>query len=159
MSNAFLVLIAIAALLFIGLMWLRFRLITEMSQVNHHLAILNLDLSKRRDKVPLLLESIRRHEHPDERWQILLNKRADFHQEQALSREWDFEKLLLDYLDELNLHDTNFLEVKKGITDLTETIQKEFDAVQTNMEEFNALRKRFPYSVASGIFGLPEMSL
>lgn len=159
MTNSFILIAGLISLGFIALIWMRVQLVSQLSQCTHKQQILENDLRKRRDTIPVLLEVVRRHEHPNEHWQILLNKRADFHDAQPLSREWDLEKLLMDYVDTLRLNTADFLEIKKDLLRQGEVVQAEFEELQEMIAGYNDTQKRFPYSIASAIFGLKELSL
>ena len=154
MANFILLIIAIAVILFTWLIWLRFVLLQLLQKANHHLEILKKDISLRRDTVPYLLESQRKIEEPNETWHKILNARKEFHQPQAIEKEWEFEKELLHFIRNSHIKSLNYLEAKKDIIDLTDLIEKEKLALEAANHDFKEKSKNFPYSLVAKVFAL-----
>ena len=158
MENIILIVIAAFTLIFIWLMWLRYSLVHVLNQAERQRAILQADLSKRRDITPYLLESCRTEADPG-MWQKLLTARAEFHKEMPFAAEWEFEKLLLRFIQETKVTSVGYLEAKKDILEMATLIEKGKQGMTNAVDEFNAKRKQFPYSLASAIFGLKAISV
>lgn len=154
LANLILVIISVLVIAFMWLMWLRHAVLQKARAAEQKQKVLMGDLAKRRDTVPYLLESYRAEAEPDEEFRKVLEDRKFFHTEESLEKEWEFEKTLIRFLRDKQVRNLNFLEAKKDIQDLTTIIEKEKVEMQGAIEAFNAQRKRFPYSLASAIFGL-----
>lgn len=159
MQNLVLAIFTVLILAFIWAMWLRQGLSHLLQQARASLNVLQKDLAKRRDMVPLLLEGYRSVQEPNDTWRKLLNDRALFHDKVSLEKEWEFEKNLLHFLQETKIDSKNFLQAKKDIEEITTLIEKEKTSLQGATEAFNERRKQFPYSLASAIFGFKSVSL
>lgn len=156
MENLILILIAVVLLFFVWLLWARQRLLHHLRSFQRRDALLRRDFQKRRDMVPYLLESFRaRHEIPPE-WTTLLEKRKQFHklEEPSFREELDFEQLLHDFISRYDVKDLSYLEAEKNIKDLTTVIERAQIEWKQEHDRFLNLKKRFPYSVASAIFGV-----
>ena len=153
MENIILIVIAALTLIFIWLMWLRYSLVHALNRAERQRAILQADLSKRRDITPYLLESCR-GEADTGMWQKLLTARAEFHKDAAFETEWEFEKQLNHFIQETKVTSLGYLEAKKDILEMATLIEKGKHSLTNAVDEFNARRKQFPYSIASAIFGL-----
>lgn len=153
MENIILIVIAALTLIFIWLIWLRHSLVYVLNQAERQRAILQTDLSKRRDIVPYLLESCRGEVDPG-MWQKLLTARAEFHKDTEFAAEWEFEKQLMHFIQETKVTSVSYLEAKKDIVEMATLIEKGKQGLTNAVDEFNAKRKQFPYSLASAIFGL-----
>jgi len=92
-------------------------------------------------------------------WQKLLTARAEFHKEMPFAAEWEFEKLLLRFIQETKVTSVGYLEAKKDILEMATLIEKGKQGMTNAVDEFNAKRKQFPYSLASAIFGLKAISV
>lgn len=158
-ANFIAIIIALVILFFIGLLWLRQNLVYKIRNANAHREILIKKLNKRRDTVPYLLESFRQNNEPTEGWYHLLTERAAFHSAHVMDKEWEFERTLLQFLHNNPIKSVNFLEAKKDIRDLGELIEKEKRVFQEAANVYNEQRKKFPFSLASGIFALQKLSL
>ncbi len=157
MENAILILIGIVATGFIWLLWLRQNLLHQFRDVSNHMELLRWDLWRRRDMVPYLLESFRSDDMQNETWQRLLGGRKHFHGLTTLADEWEYGSGLLKFLEDADIKNLNFLEAKKDIETVTEIIKKEKEELELVRTRFNELRIRFPYSLASGIFGFQNL--
>jgi len=156
LENLFLLLLALVILLFISLLWLRQGLFHSFREVLQHEALLKKDFEKRRDTIPYLLESARVSEPPSDTWLKLAHDRAWFHHSWSMEKENEFEETLKRYLQGSSLHSVNFLDAKKDISDLTTLIEKEKLALAEATDDFNRMRKQFPYSLAARLFGFSE---
>ncbi len=152
LANIVLLFITLLILYFVGMLWLRQNLIAELRELEHREGILMKDFEKRRNQVPLLLESIRELQEPSDAWRKLVTDRATFHTQSALAAEEAFGKELLDFLHQTSLRSVNFLEAQKGIQELSALIDRQKEEIQAAIAAFNAKRKEFPYSLASAIF-------
>lgn len=160
MPNLFLILIALLSLLFIWLLWLRHGLLLKERQVLAMQNLLLLDLQKRRDTVPFLLEGFRQEMAPSSEWQRLVKERAYFHEHEKFEKEWEFERYLLEFIKNCppikNLH---FLEAKKDILDLSKSVEMVKFKVEKEIESYNFQRKQFPYNLAALCFGFRPRQL
>lgn len=156
-ENIILLIIAALAILFMGLLWLRQNLLTELHEAESRAAILQRDFEKRRDTVPYLLESVRAADEPNDTWRKLAEDRAIFMTEQSYQKELEFEQTLVRYLEATQVRTLNFLDAKKDIQGLSQLIEQQKLDRQAAMNRFNERRKQFPYSVASAIFGFREL--
>jgi len=152
-SDIILILIAVLVLAFIALLWLRHELLNSERNIGHLRGILQKDLNKRRDTVPYLLESMRATLEPTDIWRKIVEQRAIFHASDSLEKEMEFEKEILDFVNTVDIKDVNVLEAKKDILDLTKLIEKEKNEIDLAVSGFNELKIKFPYTVASAIFG------
>lgn len=160
MTNVFIIAVAALSLVFIWLLWLRAKLVSTLSAVNDQKKRLQNDLDARRDTVPLLLESVKRNTGGSDLLNKLVEARAHFHENASLQHEWEFEKMIFDFLGQAgHLKDIGFLEAKKDIHDLTVLIEKEKQALEATIENYSQQRKQFPYPLVSAIFGFRSVSL
>lgn len=155
-ENIFLLVIAAVVILFTALLWLRSGLLHELREAKESESILQRDFEKRRDTVPYLLESARTAESSDA-WRKLAQDRMVFQEAQPFSKELEFEKSIETYLSTASERSLNFLEAKKDIEDLSDLIEKQKTERMQAINRFNERRKQFPYSLASAIFGFPEL--
>ncbi len=154
MTNIFLLIIAALIIAFIWLIWLRQSLLNTLQVSEQKRQILQLDLNKRRDVVPYLLESFRAAQEPNDAWHKILNQRKEFNQSSTLEKEWEFEQNLAHFMRDTHIKTQNFLEAKKAIQDLTDLVEKEKLELEAATQTFTEKQKQFPYSMASAIFGL-----
>lgn len=159
LSNIILLVILLTILLFIWLIWLRQSLLHQVRQIEHLEEILKKDCEIRRDKVPYLLESLRAISQQGDAWHSLVSSRAKVNTVDDFETENEFEKTLMEFLDRTNFKDVNVLEAKKEIMDSTEIIRQVRSEILLKADAFNALKKEFPYSVASNIFGFKEIGV
>lgn len=152
LTNIVLLLMTLLILYFVGMLWLRQSLIASLRDLQHREELLMKDFEKRRDQVPLLLESVRELQEPSDLWRKLIADRAGFHKQSSRAAEETFEKELSDFLAQTTLRSVNFLEAKRSIEEISTLIQKQKQEMQTAILAFNAKRKEFPYSLASAIF-------
>lgn len=156
-ENSILIAIAVLAILFTALLWLRQNLLTELHEAQSREAVLLKDFQKRRDTVPYLLESTRAEGETTDTWRKLAEERTQFMTPQNLQKELEFERVLHQYLGTINHRTVNFLDAKKDIEELSKLIEQQKKDRQVAMDRFNERRKLFPYSVASAIFGFREL--
>jgi hypothetical protein len=154
LANIVLLFITLLILYFVGMLWLRQNLIAELRELQHREDVLMKDFQKRRDQVPLLLESIRELQEPSDAWRKLVTDRAACQGTRAA--EETFEKELLDFLSHTSLRSVNFLEVQKSIEEISALIERQKQEIRTAATEFNTKRKEFPYALASAIFHFRE---
>jgi hypothetical protein len=159
LPNLILVAIALFILVFIGLMWLRQALLYSLANMERRRQTLQKDLKKRRDQVPLLLEAFKLEAEPNEAWQNFLQARTELHGVSDLHKEWVFEGKMLNFIHLHKLTGVTFLEAKKDIDDSTGRIEAEKSDWEKSVESYEALRKSFPYKIASGIFGFQKIDL
>jgi len=157
-ENIFLLILALAILAFIGLLWLRHNLVTELHEARAREAVLNVDFQKRRDTVPYLLESIREGGESTDAWRHLVKARAVFEKSATLQQELEFEKILHTYLSSTTLRTQNFLEAKKDLEDLSVLIEQQKRDRQEAISRFNERCEQVPYSLARMIFGFNKLS-
>jgi hypothetical protein len=156
MENIFLILIAVAAVLFVWLIWARQRLTHHLRSFQRRETLLFRDLRKRRDMVPYLLESFRSKHEVTPQWMDLMERRKAFHASGhiPMKHEMEFEDTLLAFVQAYDIADVNYLDAEKNIKNMTGIIENSKHDWQTEHESFNRLRKSFPYSIASAIFGI-----
>ncbi len=159
MENSILVVIGILVLGFAWLIWARQHVLMLFWEARRARQTMQADLDKRRDTVPFLLESFRHEESLANDWRILKEERARFHTQQSLELEFAFEAMLLNFLKRTSLKNLQFLEAKKDIEDLTDLIERQKAQYESAKVQFEALKKQFPYSVASAMFGLRGLTL
>lgn len=161
LENTILILIALIVLLFVALLWLRYSLLHSLSLVKQNEQIIQKDFDKRRDVVPYLLESVRQLAEPTDHWRRLLENRSQFHESSqglAMSKELEFEKNILTYIQNASLRSVNFLDAKKDIEELSKIIEKDKVNFRDSVLYFNEKQKTFPYSFAAKLFGFKELS-
>lgn len=157
-ENAILIAIAILAILFTALLWLRQNLLTELHEAQSREAVLLKDFQKRRDTVPYLLESSRTEGgETTDAWRKLAEERAQFMTPQNLQKELEFEKVLHHYLSTVSHRTLNFLDAKKDIEELSKLIEQQKKDRQDALNRFNERRKQFPYSLSAAIFGFKAL--
>lgn len=156
-ENIFLLSIAAATLIFIGMMWLRQNLLHELREALSREQVLMKDLAKRRDAVPYLLESARQEAEPSDVWRRLVELRGQFLEAQPYSKELEFEVALKNYLAQNPFKGVNFLDARKDIEELSMLIDQQKKERTEAFVRFNERRKQFPYSFASAIFGFREL--
>lgn len=156
MENLFLILIAIVAVLFIWLIWSRQSLVHHLRSFQRRDELLRRDFQKRRDMVPYLLETFRARHDITPQWLDLLERRKVFHQpgRRSMKAEAEFEQVLNAFIVAYDIRDINYLEAEKNITALNEIIERAKQEWKAEHDAFLNLKKRFPYSVASAIFGV-----
>lgn len=159
LANLIFLIAVLFSLAFVGVLWLRQSLFQILGHLTQHEAILRADMRKRRDIVPLVLEGLREQTEVTDSWRKLVQDRAVFHSPTTLAQEWEFEKKLNDFLTQANSRSLHFLEGKKDIEELNALIQKEKATLHSYALEYNEQRKRFPYSLASAIFGLRDIAV
>lgn len=159
LANLIFLIAVLFSLAFLGVLWLRQSLFQILNHLTQHEAILRTDMRKRRDMVPLVLEGLRDQAELSDSWMKLVRDRAVFHAPSSLAQEWEFEKNLKDFLASTNSRSLHFLEGKKDIEELSLLIEKEKATLHSYAVEYNEQRKRFPYSLASAIFGLRDIAV
>lgn len=159
MTKLILLIIALFVLSFIWLLWARHRLFLQLQEIQARYSLVLADMAQRRDIVPYLLESSRHEEALSSAWHTLLSERALFHGPSTWAQEEAFEQKINTFLQIAQLRTLAFLEAKKDIEDLTARIQTEKAQLNRDMQDFDLLKKKFPYSLASGIFGLRNIQL
>lgn len=157
LANIVLILIALFILYFIGLLWLRQSLLGDLRELQHLRDMMMKDYAKRRDRVPLILESIRELEEPSDLWRKLVQDRTETQKQNSILAEKTFEKELFDFLQNSTVRSVNFLAAKQGIEELTTLLVKEEQQLKEATLRFNTKRKEFPYSLASAVFGFHEI--
>ncbi len=153
-ENLFLIIAAIIIIIFIWLFWLRNSLMRDLIAVTQIQSILKSDFAKRRDIIPYLLESYKAASEPTDLWRKLLDLRS-----RTDSSEIEILETLQGFFaSSQSIKNINFHEAKKNISDLNKHIEASNIEIKAKSEIYSALRKRFPYSLASAIFSLPELS-
>jgi hypothetical protein len=152
LTNLILLLITLLILYFVGMLWLRQSLLNALHDLQRRQEVLFKDYERRRDQVPLLLESIRELQEPTDAWRKLVSDRMAFRSAASRVEEEAFEKELLSFLDQTSLRSVNFLEAKKGIQEISTLIDQQKLELQKAAEAFNAKRREFPYSLAAALF-------
>ena len=159
LANFIFLIAVLFSLAFLGVLWLRQSLFQILSHLTEHEAILRTDMRKRRDIVPFVLEGLREQGEVSDSWRKLVQDRAVFHAPSTLAQEWEFEKNLKEFLAQTDSRSLHFLEGKKDIEELSKLIDKEKLTLHGYALEYNEQRKRFPYSLASAIFGLRDVAV
>lgn len=159
MSKLILLIIGLFVLGFIWLLWARYRLLLQLQEVQASYNLVLADMAQRRDIVPYLLESTRHEEVLNTAWHTLLSERAVFHAPSTWAQEEAFEQKIKTFFQIAHLKTLPFLEAKKDIEDLSQRIEKQKIKLLSERELFQSLKKKFPYSLASGIFGLRNIQL
>ena len=159
LANLIFLIAVLFSLAFVGVLWLRQSLYQILGHLTQHEAILRADMRKRRDIVPLILEGLREQGEATDAWRKLVQDRAVFHSPATLTQEWEFEKNLKEFLAQTDSRSLHFLEGKKDIEELSSLIDKEKMTLHGFALEYNEQRKRFPYSLASAIFGLRDVAV
>jgi len=156
MQNLFLILIAIVAVLFIWLMWARQSLIHHLRSFQRRDELLRRDFAKRRDMVPYLLESFRTRHEWTPQCLDLLERRKAFHLsgKSSMKAEAEFEEVLNAFILAYDIRDVNYLDAEKSITAISEIVERAKQEWKAEHDAFLNLKKRFPYSTASAIFGV-----
>ena len=165
MTNAIIVIVAIASLIVLGLVTVLNILNQEKSHLDAIWAKLNKAWVVRRDTVPYLLESTR---DDDPRWKALKDARATLLSIHIPSRERiELEEKLGNAIEAMvsvaKTHDsirtdTGFLEAKKDLRkDLPTEIEPLIEKWTVAAEEYNDKLKVFPYSVAVKIFRINSL--
>lgn len=157
-ENSILIAIAVLAILFTALLWLRQNLLTELHEAQSREAVLLKDFQKRRDTVPYLLESTRAEGETTDAWRKLAEERAQFMTPQNLQKELEFERVLHQYLGTINHRTVNFLDAKKDIEELSKLIEQQKSDLARAKVKFNHLCEQFPYSAAKSLFGFKKLS-
>ena len=158
LANLIVVLAGLATLAFVALLWLRQTLTNSLEHLRQNELLLLKDFEKRRDVVPLLLEGAREAAAPTDTWFLLAQKRSTFTRPATLQQELEFEVLLNEYLAKSPFKTVRFLEAKKDIETLSRLAEEQKQKLRTWSAAFNQKRKEFPYSLASGIFGIREVT-
>ncbi|QQR54665.1 hypothetical protein IPG41_05755 [Candidatus Peregrinibacteria bacterium] len=158
MPNFILFFAGLFVLAFIALLWLRQTLMHHLDQLKHHQDILKKDLEKVRDLTPFLLEGAREGEGVTDAWNFLVQKRAAFLNPSSLAQDFEFEKDVQHFIANSTLKNVMYLEAKKDLTELFKLIQEQKEKMSVLIQKFNHIRKQFPYSLASGIFGIREVN-
>lgn len=158
LANLVLLLITLLVLYFVGLLWLRQNLLSELRELQHRQDVLMKDFEKRRDQVPVLLESIREQQEPSDAWRKLVADRAATQNLHTLEAEENFNRQLDDFIAGTSLRSVNFLQAKQDLEATAQLIEKQKSEIHTASAAYNAKRKQFPYTLASGIFGFREIS-
>jgi hypothetical protein len=155
------ILLAAFSLLFLWALWLRHQLNQKLRRLENKEKLLRQDLSKRRDIVPYLLESARMHNETDDSWFKLMESRKQFHKvgQSKLTDEWKFEEKLRQFLSEQQVKNVSYLEAKKDISLLSDRIETTKGQWTLALNSYNQVRNQFPYSLASAIFGYPEIHI
>ncbi len=159
MTNIILLLAVLFSLAFLGLLWLRQSLLHKLSSLTHHEVVLRRDLQKQRDTVPLILEGLRESNPATDAWRKMVQDRAQFHTSSNLKQELEFASNLQHFISENSSKSLKFLEGKKDIEELGMLVLKERESLAREAEAYNEKRKGFPYSVASAIFGLRDVTV
>lgn len=156
MQELFLILIAAISVVFLWILWARQGLVHHLRSFQRRDLLLRRDLQKRRDMVPYLLESFRAKREVTPEWTALLEQRKAFHAPglSSMNAELAYESELEAFIMSHDLTDVNYLEAERNINKLGETIERAKQAWQAEYDAFVKLRKRFPYSVASAMFGV-----
>jgi len=151
-ANLILIAIALFALYGITLLSLRQNLLHDLRELQRRQGVLMNDYGKRRDQVPLLLESTREDApQPSDTWRKLVTDRTT-------APELDFEKELNEFLQNPTFKSLGFLEAKKSITEISALIEKQKQEIQAAIAVFNAKRREFPYSMATTVFAFHELA-
>jgi hypothetical protein len=159
MTKLILLIIGLFVLGFIWLLWARHRLLLQLQEVQASYNLVLADMAHRRDLVPYLLESARHEEVLNTAWHTLLSERAVFHAPSTWAQEEAFEQKINTFLQIAQVNTLPFLEAKKDIEELSQRIEKQKINLFSERELFESLKKKFPYSLASGIFGLRNIQL
>lgn len=154
MENIFIVGIAIVVLSFVWLLWLRQRLILERGSAQGFLNVAEADISRQRDMVPYLLESLRGDEAIEHEWRKLLENRQGFREPQEMEVALEYKRCLEAFLGKTKSKSLQFLEAKKDIMELGEIIDYQMEAYAKAKALYQAQKKRFPYRLASAIFAV-----
>ncbi len=157
LPNLILLLIALSLLFFVALLWMRAALLRDFGVLREVEGILKSDALKRRNMVPLLLAGLA--EQKDELWRALLKARAELQTGASWSQEWEFEAHLLGFLEKKDSKTLAFLEAKKDIKELSRLIEIEKTDLNKARQQLKERRKRFPYFIASAIFGFQKIPL
>ena len=159
MTKLILLIIGLFILGCIWLLWARHRLLLQLQEIQARHSLVLADMAQRRDIIPYLLESSRHEEALHSAWQTLLAERTAFHRTSTWAQEEAFEQKINTFLQIAQLRTLPFMEAKKDIEDLSARIHLEKDHLKEDLQNFDALKKKFPYSLASGIFGLRNIEL
>lgn len=159
MTKLILLIIGLFILGFIWLLWARHRLLLQLQEIQARHGLILADMAQRRDVVPYLLESTRHEEVLSTAWHTLLTERAVFHAPSTWAQEEAFEQKINTFLQIAQVTTLSFLEAKKDIEELSARIQTGKTKLGAEMQAFDLLKKKFPYSLASGIFGLRNIQL
>lgn len=159
MENLILVVIGFIVIDFVWLIWIRQSLFHLMQKAEQKRQILMEDMSRLRDMVPYLLESLRAEEQTHEDWHKLLEGRKFFHKDDELKQGIEYERELLHFLQKTHTKNVHFMEAKKDILDLSGIIEREKAELEGAMQIFNERRNKFPYNKVSAIFGLHELKV
>ena len=142
----------------VAMLWLRQSLMSSLGSLRQNELILDKDLEKRRDLVPFLLEGAREGAQITDSWQMLLQKRAKFTEPKSFAEELEFEKILQDYLLQNACKSLMYLEAKRDIQGVSKRVEAQKETLNALTQSFNEKRKKFPYSLASAIFGVHEVA-
>lgn len=158
LPNLIIIVAGLFVLAFIALLWLRQNLTNALEALHQNELLLRKDLEKRRDLVPFLLEGAREAAAPTDTWALLVQKRSAFAKPSTLAQEFEYEKLLGDYLSNTSFKTVRYLEAKKEIQEVARLVEEQKEKLRIWSQHFNEKRKVFPYSLASGMFGIREVN-
>lgn len=158
LPNLIIFLAGLFTLYFIAMLWLRQNLVSELGALHQNELILRTDLEKRRNLVPFLLEGVRESAPITDAWQMLARERSTFVQMKSLNEEFEFAQHLQTFLDQTPCKTVTFLEAKKDIVEVGTLVEDQKIKLRNLALDFNAKRKQFPYSLASAIFGVREVT-
>ena len=158
LQNLIVLLASLFALYFIGMLWLRHNLMTDLEHLRRNEQLLFTDFERRRNLVPFLLEGAREGSQISDSWSHLARKKAEFATASNLANELEFEKLLQNYVDTNNYKTVLYLDAKKDIKEASRLVSDQKEKLQGLSQTFNEKRKKFPYSLASAIFGVHEVA-
>lgn len=159
MENLILLAIAAVIFLFLWLFWVRQKLIHHYLAAENFKELVLKDAAHRRDTIPYLLEGFRGSEEYEEQWKQILKWRSEMIGNTNLKDEWAFAGNLLKTLEPMHLPKVQFLDAKKDIEDLTDIINLKRSEFEGARNEFEKLQKRFPYTLASAMFGLRKLKV
>ncbi len=158
LENIIVLLAGLFILYFIAMLWLRHNLMTDLDHLRQNEQVLFTDFERRRNLVPFLLEGAREGNQISDSWSLLARKKAEFATTSNLAAEAEFEKLLQSYLDNNANKTVLYLEAKKDIKEASRLANEQKIKLNGLSQAFNEKRKKFPYVLASAIFGVHEVA-
>jgi len=156
MENLFLLLIAIVSIAFVWLIWARQKLTHHHRSFQRRETLLRRDLQKRRDMVPLLLESFRMKHEITPQWTDLMDRRKSFHKpgQASMHEEEEFEQALLAFVESYDVTDVTYLETEKHIKNLTQIIERAKKEWSVEHNRFLSVKRKAPFSLVAKIFAI-----
>ena len=158
LQNLIVLLAGLIALYFIGILWMRHSLMHDLEILRQNEQLLFTDFERRRNLVPFLLEGAREGNQTSDAWNLLAKKRTEFTQGGGLNKEIEFEKILENYLETNSCKTVLYLDAKKDIEAASRLAADQKIKLNGLSHAFNEKRKKFPYSLASAIFGVHEVA-